>query len=131
MGKKHRRGSAGRRRLRGNARQRHRIVRKLDLTESEKPTARSNFFPGDQTFEERLLEQFDLEFQVPFGTRVRAKMKAGPLSPVPLVVSGCLCAVVLFAVGAPLWVRIAGIVLPWVLGSITDAWRRRHYGPRH
>ena len=91
-----------------------------DLTKTERPTGRADFFTEDEAFEQELLKRAQVE-KTEFELRLlfialRAKLYARPLSPVPLIFAGCLCTLVLHVTGAPEWAQLGGLVLPWAMG---------------
>ena len=87
-------------------------VKSVDLTALEPgdPTDHADVFFGDDVFEKRLE---DVKFEV-LGT-LRAEIHAGPLSPVPLALAGCVCTLVLHVTSAPEWAQLAGLLLPWAI----------------
>jgi hypothetical protein len=86
-----------------------------DLTVLEPgPTARADVYPGNAGFEDRL-EDVTFSLSIAKIGAFQAGIHAGPLSPVPLVLAGCVCTLVLHLTHAPEWAQLSGLVLPWAI----------------
>jgi hypothetical protein len=94
-------------------------VKTVDLAKLERPTDRA-YFHGSDAFDERLdeiaLEEVVGEVRVERLGAGRIRIHAGPLSPVPLAIGGCVCTVVLHMTHGPEWAQLGGMVLPWAIG---------------
>lgn len=86
----------------------------LGILEPGHPTGRADVQFGDDAFENRL-EDLKVEFRAGNLGTFRTEIHAGPLSPVPLVLSGCVCCLVLHLTGAPEWAQLTGVLLPWII----------------
>lgn len=124
-------GAAKRKRGRAKAN----TVKTVDLAKLEQPTDRADVFFDDDAFEKQLeevqLEEATFEVRVPFAA-IRARMRAGPLSPVPLAISGCVCLLVLHVTHTPEWAQLGGMLLPWTIALswvVCRALERRRDAP--
>jgi hypothetical protein len=86
----------------------------LPTLEPDHPTGRADVFFGDDVFEKRL-EDVKFELRVETLGAFRAEIHAGPLSPVSLTITGCLCTLVLHVTSAPEWAQLSGLLLPWAI----------------
>ena len=93
-------------------------VKITDLAK-ERPGDRTDFY-GSDAFDKRLnevvLEEVVGEVRVERLGAGRVRIHAGPLSPVPLALGGCVCTVVLHMTHGPEWAQLGGMLLPWAIG---------------
>ena len=104
------------------------VAKHSDLTRSEggpSPRADVNLPPS---FEDCLIQvgigPDAVTGQVKIRTALRSRMSNAGAS-LLLVAGGCLCSGVLHIIGAPEWVQILGLVLPWAVALTPDPWRHR------
>lgn len=112
-------------------------VKTVDLAKLERPTDRA-YVHGSDAFDKRLnevvLEEVVGEVRVEKLGEGRIRIYAGPLSPVPLAIGGCVCTVVLHLTHGPEWAQLGGMVLPWTIGLswvVARALERRRGAPAH
>jgi hypothetical protein len=101
----------------------HAVKKHVNLARREQPTDRGYFY-GSEAFDNSLnkieLEESFFEIMIARLAEIRAKLRAGPTSPVALSVTGVLGNPVLYATRAPEWAQLGVIILPW---SIALSWR--------
>ena len=92
-------------------------VKIVDLAR-ERPGGRAYFY-GSDTFNKRLdevpLDELEGELRVEKLGEGRIWIHAGPLSPGPLALVGCVCTVVLHMTHGPEWAQLGGMLLPWAI----------------
>lgn len=94
-------------------------VKALDLS-AERPTG-NEYFHGSDSFDDLLgttqPDEIDLEGKIEKVAEGRARIFAGPLSPVPLALTGFLGNVVLHLTGQPEWAQLGVVTLPWAIAG--------------
>lgn len=88
------------------------IIRHTDLAQTEEPGPRADV--------DLPLEDFEFEAQLPLA-RFRAKTRTvqrsqlgAAMATVSLVVAGCATAGTVAAIGAPIWLAVGSLLLPFV-----------------
>jgi hypothetical protein len=88
------------------------IIRHTDLAQAEEPGPRADV--------DLPLEDFEFEAQLPLA-RFKVKTRTSPRSPlgaavatVSVVVGGCAAAGTVSAIGAPIWMAVSSLALPFV-----------------
>jgi len=106
----------------------YKAKKNMNLAKREQPTERG-YFHGSEKFDKRLeeitIEETFLEIKFAKLAAFRAKLRAGPTSPVALSVTGILGNPVLHATHAPEWAQLGVVILPW---GIALSWRALERG---
>ena len=92
------------------------------------------YFYGSDSFDDLLetiqLDEINLEGKIDKLGEGRARIFAGPLSPVPLALTGFLGTVVFHLTGQPEWAQLGVVALPWVIAASWVASRALRRGGR-
>jgi hypothetical protein len=87
------------------------IIRHTNLADTEEPGARADVDLPQEDFE--FEAQLPLvKFKVKTRTTTRSPLGAA-MTTVPLVVSGCACVGTVAAIGAPTWMAVSSLLLPF------------------